>query len=221
MKEMKRIVLLWQSIVLYGVVGLILRGSTTKGWNLPFMSVYWWILVPGFLIIKDIFLFGQQGRVQSVELTTFSRWSVETDINRWTVPQWYAVTIIARKYLFPIFLTLYLLYLLVEQTQVWELHTSLLFLATSKSFLMLATIIIGVVMMFWEKYDKNYERPHRSIEMWWVYFVMTSFLSIVWWYIVLKQLIELNMMGMVMANLVIVLLYLVWVLLFEGEKSDA
>lgn len=217
---MKHIVLIGQSVVLYGVVGLLLRWSTTKWRSLPVLDVFWWILLPGILVIKDIFLFVQGGRIEAVEIEQVERTAISKATDRGRLPQWYVLTLVVRKYLFPLFLTAYLVYLLVEQTQIWELHTSLLFLWTSKTFLLVMTIVLWVVMLFGEKNDTQYTHKKDSILLWWGYVLMTICLSGIGWYIVLQQVLELKIVGMVIANIVIVLLYLVGVLLLEEEDID-
>lgn len=206
------------SIILYIIVWVLLYWSATYWWNLPW--VYRWILAPSILIAKDFFVFWNNAEIESITISHIDWDSISNDISFKKLPRWYPIVLLVRTYCFPFFLVVYLLYLLINQTQIRNLHISTAFLVLNKNFLLFMTIITWVIMIFWEKYDDTYMIKRNSLAFGWVYFLVISLLSIIWGYIVLQQILELGIIWMVIANVVVLLLFFVGLLLMEETENS-
>lgn len=203
------------SSLLYIVSFGWLIGSAKRWWSLP--RIYLWILSPAILIAKDFFVVWQKASLHSLSLHTYDWAKIQDDQQSWKLPSWYSITLIVRKYVFPTFLTIYLLYLLIEKTAVWNLHVSTPFLSLNKSFLLTMTIVSWIVMFFGEKWDKRYTIHRSSITLSRFCFALIAIISVVWWYLILQEVMKLWVVWIIIANIVVLLLFFIWLLLLEED----
>lgn len=201
-----------------GVAGALI-GSSWYGWHLPILPIQWRVLLPGLAIAVLIFAFLQEGTIEPIEARRYKRGKVRTASEAGRVPPRYQLTLLCRVWLFPVFLTCYLLFLLVEQTQVFALDQSIWYILVNKQLLLVATVVSGLVMLFGEQFDEQFEHKKKSVRSGMALWCLSIVLSMVWGFIILQQVLSLGTIGIVIANIVIVLLYLVGVLLVQDEEE--
>lgn len=203
------------SILLYVIVWTLLFWSFMYWWSLPW--IFLWILAPSFLVAKDFFVFGNGWVVWAVPHVMIDWKQIDSDVGAKKIPWRYPVVLLVRKYCFPLFLMLYLVYVLIDTTKIRNLHVSTFFMVMNESFLLFMTMVSWIVMLFWEQYDKQYILKEKSKKLWVLYIILIYFLSALGWYIVLQQVIELWVVGMMIGNIVVLLLFFVGLLLLEEE----
>ena len=186
-------------------------------WDISLPGIEWWVLLPGILLCKDILLFF--GEIPAIKESVLDWGRVEKQFQKWKLPRWYKLALVNRRYLFPTFLTLYMLYLLVKQTHIRDLYLSIWFLALDEQLLLFLTVISGIATIFGEQYDQQFEQTKISQTKAYGYIALSFVLSVLWGYIVLQQVLKLGVLGIIIANIVIVLIFLVGMSLLDEEEK--
>ncbi len=198
------------SIWWYAIVGLLFL--LMPSWT----SILLWIMF--FLIVKDV-------SVYAIDLTW---WIPIARMDLWTVNDLYTskklstayfLALINRIYLFPVILTIYLVYLLIQQTQLRDLHLSNRYLLTNEQVLLLLTILSGVFLVYQQEEDKKYEIKSISRTSKVLYYALSI---VLWWltlYIISSQVKDLGGIGKVISLISWVLVFLVGVLLMEEDEE--
>jgi len=133
----------------------------------------------------------------------------------------YYLAIINRIYLFPILLTVYLIYLLIDQTQLRDLHLSVWFLVADETVLLILTILSWVMLVYQEEKDKKFETTRMSMEASFGYYGLSIILWLLSTYIIYQQVQDLDTIWSVISVIAGVLVFLVGVLLMEEDGEEA
>ena len=206
---MKRDLQHWVSIWSYGVLALMF-------FFLPeFTQVFLRLLF--FLIVKDI-------SVYAIDLSWWIKIK-QTDIAKINtlytqkkVTTAYFLSLINRIYFFPCILTIYLVYLLIQQTQLRDLHQTNRYLITNETVLL--TILSGVFLVYKQEEDQKYETFVESRTSKLLYYALSIFLGGLTLFIISWQVSSLWTIGSVISLISWVLVFLVGVLLMEDDEEE-
>lgn len=212
----KKNILIVSSVLLYIIIVVVFVVSFRYDVWLPFIDI--WLLVPCMLIIKDVLLYAVSYAPMQGE--SYDWWRIDTDRKQWRVPWWYTLSLINRRYIFPIVLTVYLVYLLIQQTGLWHMQYELRYLMLNESYLFWFVLLSGVCLVFGETYDSEYKQKKYSFLTMYVYVLFSIVLWVLWAYIVLQQVLSLWVIGIVIANIAWILVFLVWILLLDESEND-
>ncbi len=203
------------SLSLYIIVFICLYWSWKHNWSLPY--IFMRILAPSLLIVKDMFLFGKIRYNQWVLLEKIDRILLTNDVSEGKLSSYKALSFLVRKYIFPFLLTVYLLYLFIEQTTFMNLHVSSIFLLIDETYLLTGILFSAISMVWWEDIEEQYSVHRYSLHMKFFYYFLTIICSAVWWYVVLLKALHLWLIWMIIANIVVLLFFFLWLLLLEEE----
>ena len=131
----------------------------------------------------------------------------------------YYVIFLNRVYFFPLILTLYLVYLLITQTQLWDLHLSVRYLMVHENFLLFLTILSGVLLVVKEEKDEQFISTKKSLPAAYGYYLLSVWLWLLSTYLIYQQVNDLWNIGSIIAIIAGVLVFLVGVLLMEEEED--
>ena len=172
-----------------------------------------------FLIVKDVSLY-------AIDLTWWipvSRtdlWLVNDLYTQKKLSTAYFLSLINRIYVFPVVLTAYLVYLLIQQTQLRDFHLSKRYLLVNEQILLLLTILSGVFLVYKQEEDKKYEIKSISRTSKIGYYLLSIGLWGLTLYIIADQVQDLGGIGEVISLISGVLVFLVGVLLMEEEGEE-
>lgn len=175
------------------------------------LCLVWWIIV-------DITQIAVEFR--PTKLTWYSLPILQKLFQQKKISIRYYLAIINRIYLFPILLTVYLIYLLIDQTQLRDLHLSVRFLVADEMVLLILTIVSGSGLVYQEEKDKKFETTRMSMEASYGYYILSVILWLLSTYIIYQQVQDLNTIGSVISVIAGVLVFLVGVLLMEDEEIE-
>ena len=202
-----------RSGVLRWVAILILSWSWFFDVSLPYAELR--LLIPMVLVMRELLL--RVSYPESIISRQINWQQIEKDKDTWKISLLYNVLLINRIYLFPVILTIYLSYLIILQTWLFAWDFSVVFLALDEQLLLVLTIISGIGMVMQEDKDAIYIEEKKSIWAVYRFMVFAVILGVLWWYIVLQQVLSLWWMWVVIANIAGILIFLVGVLLMSDD----
>lgn len=126
-------------------------------------------------------------------------------------------SILNRVGIFPIVLTLYLLYLVLDQTQFMNLHLHPVFLALDEQFLVIVVLISWIWLITYEAAEKEYQYKWDSWSQMYQMVWLSMVLSLVAGFIIAQQVNELWWIGIIIANTAMVLVFLVGIMLMNEK----
>ena len=198
--------LILSSMVFYIIGALIFWWSWNWDIGLPYIEL--WLLLPALLIIKDIYVYTIQ--IRPIEHRHILRDKVDKDREEKTISVWYPITLANRVYVFPVIITVYLIYVIIQQTGLRQLDYSIWFLAWNEDILLLFVMASGVATLFGEERDLKYARRYRSMYTSRMYVLLSMILWILWGYIVLQEALALGVLWVVVANLAAIAIFWWW-----------
>lgn len=216
MKRLSTKQLIISSVVLWVVAAVILVWSWFRDIALP--GIERWLLLPLILCIKDTLLYGYLSEPIVSRMIDWQQ--VMDDRDKQQNPTWYPSVLANRIYVFPVLLTIYLLYLLIEQTWLWWLQYSIPFLALQSDILLVLMIVSGIALLFGSSYDEQYQKKYKSKKLVRAYIALSVVLSILGGYIVLQQVLTLGVLWIVIANIAWYIIFLVGLVLLDEEEDN-
>ncbi len=175
------------------------------------------VLIMVWLIIKDITQYAVQ--FKPIPIRKFDLSWLNSLYQQKQVSLRYYLVFLNRVYFFPLILTLYLMYLLISQTQIWDLHLSLRYLMVQENFVLFLTIVSWLFLVVKEDKDKEFIRTETSIVAAYGYYIVSVVLGILSTYIIYEQVQNLWSIWTIIAIMAWVLVFLVWVLLMEEDED--
>ena len=197
------------TILLY-IIWLIILIMRISFWT--FEQVWLWlILVFIILVIKDTLLY-------MVDIKPTKK--ISYDRNKIKKGWLYYYLLINRVYVFPFFLALYLIYLLIKQTHVYNLNNNIFYLILNENFLLAIVIISGILTIRHEWADKKYQKKSTSLWSTYLHIGLSIILSLLGVYIILWQVVILGWIGYVISGIAGILIFLIWILIIEEDDEE-
>ncbi len=106
------------------------------------------------------------------------RTQVIADRDAEKIPVWYPLVLANRQYIFPVFLTVYLCFLFVKQTQLFDLQYSMPYLAMEEHILLLFTLVSGACLIWKESLDDTYTKDVSNILLFRLYLLLAVVLGV-------------------------------------------
>ena len=199
------------------------------------LSLIWFLIIWGFffsgafptlplllvfygLCVLVIFLLLVKIQPQKTTLIDFKKLNKEYASK--DISTMYFFALLNRMYFFPWILTLYLIYLLIQQTQLRWRNLERRFLMLNEQVLLLLTILSGLFLVYKQEKDRIYQvEQHSSLLAIW-YIWLSIFLWLITIIIINKQVSSLESVWRIIALLSWILVFLVGVLLMEEDISD-
>lgn len=172
------------------------------------VSILPWLILIGGLLLSIEFT--------KTKATWFHWWAFFDDFGKQSIRR--SVSVMNRTGIFPVVLTLYLLYLLLDQTQFMNLHLQPVFLALDETLLMILTLISWVGLVAYEDAEKEYQYKQNTWSQTYQMLWLSTVLSIMTGLILIEQVSELWWIGLIIANIAMLLVFLVGVMLMEEEE---
>lgn len=135
------------------------------------------------------------------------------------LPWWKAVLLYNQTYVFPVILTFYLVLLLIQQTKLFDLQLSWLFLLLNQNFVLYLVIASGIGTVFIDEQSDYQINSDSKFGAWW-YLVLSCGLSLLWAYIILWQVSELWLVGTFIGWIAWLLIFLVGMMLIDEEEES-
>jgi len=195
-------------------------------WYLVWAGVFWWmwsrqarrlLLILVALVIKDITQYAIQltpMTTTSYDLTKIKQWYMNQKIS-----SRYYLAFVNRIYFFPFILTVYLIYLLIQQTQLRDLHLSVRYLLLDETVLLVITIVSGLWLVYQDDQDTKYKKTTTSLTASYMYYYFSALLGLLSTYIIYLQVSDLWAIGATISVIAGVLVFLVGVLLLEDDDQ--
>jgi hypothetical protein len=171
----------------------------------------WLILVFVILAIKDVLIY-------MVDIKPTKK--ISYDRNKIKKGWLYYYLLINRVYIFPFFLALYLIYLLIKQTHVYNLNNNIFYLILNENFLLAIVIISGILTIRHEWADKKYQKKSTSLWSTYLHIGLSIILSLLGVYIILWQVVILGWIGYVISGIAGILIFLIWILIIEEDDEE-
>lgn len=141
-------------------------------------------------------------------------------VNEWTLVRRKAVAIVIHSWLFPFFLTLYLIVLLIDQTHVFNLHLSSRFFLLDKTFLLSITVVMAMITaMVDEQLIQKRTKVVVLPRAWQAFVVLCGALWMLGTYIIAQQTHDLGWISYLIATIAWILLILMGFVLLE-ERDE-
>lgn len=194
-------------------------------WIVLFVSVYQYVenigltIVLGFIVSVIIHIFWAGLEIKASKKTITNLDAIEQDIKENKLHKIYYYLIINRSYIFPILLVVYLIYLLIKQTQIRNLHHTLFFVLLRENLLLILVLISGITTIFKENKDKIYQKEILSKKSSYISLWLSVILSILGWYIIYIQTINIWAISIAISSIAWVLIFLIWVLIIEEDND--
>lgn len=201
-------------IIAWIVRGCVSVGTTVRYVLTPLESLGSRVsILPGMLLIGGLLLLIDYTKSKT---TWFHRWAFVDDFGSQSIRR--SLAVMNRIGIFPVVLTLYLVYLLIDQTQFMNLHLEPVFIALDETFLMIVTLVSWVGLVAYEHAEKEYQYRKHSWTQTYQMIGLSVLLSVVTGLILIEQVSELGWIGLIIANIAMVLVFLVGVMLMEEEE---
>jgi hypothetical protein len=183
--------------------------------SLGTFDVIWFrlILVLVLLVIKDVLLYMVDCKATSKE--TYDRDSIKHDKKN----RMYYYVLKNRVYVFPVVLSIYLIYLLIKQTHLWNLHNNIFYEIINENFLLVLVILSGILTIFKEDKDTHYKRVTQSMTQTYTHIWLSIFLSLLGTYILYGQVMQLWWISYIISGIVGILIFLIGILIIEDEED--
>jgi len=190
-------------------------------WVLFRLVPWWWVwllLMLVFLVIKDISLYAIEFRPLTRTLIDWKK--IQKQYTQNNISSRYYLALLNRTYFFPIILSVYLWYLLIQQTHLRDLDLSIRYLGINETALLLLTILSWIFLVYQEEKDTSFQNTTTSLTATYVYYLLSV---VLWWlsaYIIYKQVHDLWTIWDTISVISWVLVFLVWILLMEEEPKE-
>lgn len=135
------------------------------------------------------------------------------------LPRYRAVFLYNQTYIFPMILTFYLIILLIQQTKLFDLQLTWLFLTLNQNFVLYCVIVSGIGTVFVEDIS-DYQTIISSKESTRWYISLSCGLSLLGAYIILWQVNELGIIGIIIWWIAWLLIFLVWMMLMDEDENE-
>lgn len=136
----------------------------------------------------------------TVTVVDFDR--LQEAVEKKTLSVWDGVSIIVKMRVFPVFLITYLLFLLIAQTHIFNLHYNSFFLSTEASWLLWMTIASWIVSVLYnDQTMQNRTVQYSSHLLWWVYSIVCGLFWILGSYILFIQINEMTSYAYIVATI--------------------
>ncbi len=175
----------------------------------------WLILFFVALVIKDILVY-------FVDLKPTSKITY-VGIENWNLKikdKLYRYLLINRVYVFPVVLVIYLSYLLIKQTHLWNLQDNIFYQIINENLLLVVVIISWIFTVWKEDQDKKYQKIVQSMNSTYVSLALSIVLSLLWTYIIYGQTIALGWISYFISSIAGILIFLIGVMIIEEEEID-
>lgn len=179
----------------------------------------WLILIFVWLVIKDITLYIIQ--FKPIRMRSFDLSKLHSQYQQKQITIRYYITFLNRVYIFPLILTLYLVYLLISQTHIWDLQLSIRYLMIQENFLLLLTILSWLFLIVKENKDHEYIYDKESIVAAYWYYMVSVTLGLLSTYLIHQQVHDLEVIWTIIAIIAWILVFLVGVILVEDEIPES
>lgn len=166
------------------------------------------------LVIKDILLYMVDFKATEVRTYDFARLKHEKK------SRFYYYLLRNRVYIFPILLTIYLLYLLVKQTQLWNLNNSIFYHILNENVLLTLVIISWIFTVFKEEKDKTYQIIKHSMTNTYLHIWLSVVLSLLAVYIVYIQVASLGRISYPISGISGILIFLIGVMIIQDDDKE-
>lgn len=170
------------------------------------------------IIIRAVFLPDRKQRSRfSIDVLDHER--LHRDLRQWHVSVSAALAIWIQHYIFPISLTVYLVLLLIWQTQLRALHLQWWYLLIDQNWIMLLVILSGIGSVYAPE-QHSYRSTMQHPLLVWSYLVLVLSLGILGCTIIAQQTVQLGQLSWVIAGIAGTLLILIGHLLLDDEAED-
>lgn len=175
---------------------------------------FWLILVLVILVIKDTLLYMVD--IQATKTTKYDMSKLKTDKKN----RLYYYLLQNRVYIFPVILSIYLLYLLIKQTHLWNLHNNIFYQILNENILLWAVIISGILTVWKEEKDKHYQIIQQSFTQTYKHIWLSLLLSLLWVYIIYIQVASLWWISYIISGIAGILIFLIGILIIEEDDTS-
>ena len=172
----------------------------------------WLILAFVALVIKDILVYFVDLKPTS-KITYIGTRKQETGIRG----KLYYYLLMNRVYVFPVVLVMYLTYLLIKQTHLWNLQDTIFYQITNENVLLVIVIISWIFTVWKEDQDKKYQKIVTSMNSTYVSLALSIVLSLLWTYIIYEQTMSLWWISYFISSIAGILIFLIGVMIIEEE----
>jgi len=179
---------------------------------------YWlyFVLWLVFIIIKTILdYFVWETKTYSKK---FAFKILNKEFKKWKI--WFInyILVLNRNIIFPFILTIYMIYLLINQTNLFELDNIKIFKFINQNYLFWITIFSWILTIFKENIDEKYliekmDNIYKNV-------LLTVFLSVLWTYIIFNQVIKLWFLSYPISIISGILIFLVWISILEDNEEE-
>lgn len=201
------------SIVLYVIwlIILLMRIATRS-----FADVWLYlILALDVLIIKDVLLYLVKLKpTKKIGIGNLESGTGKQELKIWRLHRYLLYN---RAYIFPVVLVMYLIYLLIKQTHVWNMQNTIPYLIINESVLLGIVIISGILTIWKEDKDKQYQVVSESMRSTYISIWLSIFLSLLGTYIIYGQIMQLGRIAYIISAIAGVLIFLIGVMIVEED----
>ena len=171
------------------------------------------ILALDVLIIKDVLIY----LVKLKPTTKIRIKNEELRIKNWRLHRYLLYN---RAYIFPVVLVIYLIYLLIKQTHVWNMQNAITYLIINENVLLGIVLVSGILTIWKEDKDKQYQVVTESMRSTYISIWLSIFLSLLGTYIIYGQIIQLGRIAYIISAIAGVLIFLIGVMIVEEDGKE-
>jgi len=187
----------------------------------------WLILVLVALVIKDVLLyFVILKPSKKITYIGIGEWGMENGEWRMGNGKWgmsgrlYRYLLMNRVYVFPAVLVIYLIYLLIKQTHLWNLENNIFYQIINENVLLGIVIVSWILTVWKEDKDKKYQKITQSMSSTYISLALSIFLSLLWTYIIYGQTIALGRISYCISSIAGILIFLIGVMIIEEDGNE-
>lgn len=125
-----------------------------------------------------------------------------------------------RTYIFPAVLVIYLIYVLIKQTHLWNMQNAIPYLIINESVLLGIVIVSGIFTIWKEDKDKQYQEVKESMRSTYISIGLSIFLSLLGTYIIYGQIIQLGWIAYIMSAIAGVLIFLIGIMIVQDDEQE-
>lgn len=198
-------------LILYGIWIVIVVMRISLG-TFQYVAL-WLILVLVALVIKDVLVyFVVLKPTNKITYVKIENWKLKIK------DRLYRYLLMNRVYIFPMVLVLYLSYLLITQTHLWNLQNNIFYQIINENVLLSIVIISWVLTVWKEDKDKKYQKIIQSMNSTYISIALSIFLSLLGTYIIYGQTIALWWISYFISTIAGILIFLIGVMIVEEEE---
>ena len=157
---------------------------------------------------------------KTLSINTLDHHKLREELTQWTLAWRKGLALLNKQYLFPTFITLYLIVLLIQQTQLRDLNLNTRYLALNPNFILFLVIISWLGTIYEDPILDSYITTQESHSYYYWYIALSIALSLLGTYIVHNQVIQLSIIWIIISLLAWILIFLVGMMLLEEEKQE-